>query len=170
MAFFFRKKIKASEFATVLGQIALDPNQAEEFLSATVDAVEISSKDQESQVLSAIVMLRICASAYAIVAILGTDTPESKAVLKHFFSILKRIDVKTTTGTTFFDAFRDVSSIYTTALKTPHELGPFFNVGKEFAKQCGKEYDARFMYFGSTLFSHTVDMIREIIKNTPIKI
>jgi hypothetical protein len=31
MAFFFRKKIKASEFATVLGQIALDPNQAEEF-------------------------------------------------------------------------------------------------------------------------------------------
>jgi hypothetical protein len=170
MAFFFKKKIEASEFATVLGHIALDPEQAEEFLSTIVDAAEINSQDEKNQVLSAIVMLRIFASAYAVNAILGIDTPESKAVLKHFFSNLKRIEVKTTTGATFFDALREVSSIYTTALKTPHEQGSFFNVGKEFAKQCGIEYHAHLMYFGSTLFTHTVDMIREMLKKTPIKI
>ena len=170
MAWFFKKKIEAREFAAVLGHIALDPNQAEEFFSAISGAVEINSEDEKNQVLSAIVMLRICASAYAVIAILGIDTKESKAVLEHFFSDLKRIDVKAIAGATVFDAFKEVYSIYSTALKTPHEQGPFFNVGKEFAKLCGKEYDARLMYFGSTLFPHTLETIRKMLKKTPIKI
>jgi hypothetical protein len=170
MAFFFKKKIGAREFAAVLGNLALDPNQAEEFLRAIIGVVEINSEDEKNQVLSAIVMLRIFASAYAVNAILGIDTPESKAVLTHFFSNLKKIEVKTTTGGTFFDALREISSTYTTELKKPHEQGPFFNVGKEFSKQCGIEYHAHLMYFGSTLFTHTVDMIREMLKKTPIKI
>lgn len=170
MAFFFKKKIKAREFAAVLGHITLDPARTEELFSALGDTVEINSEEEKNQVLGAIPMLRLFAVDCAVTTILGKDSPEKNAVLDHFYSDLKSITTKTTAGDTFYDAVKEVLLIYATALQTPHEQGPFYSVGKEFAKLCGKEHDFALVYLGSTLFTHTEETIRKMLKKTSIKI
>ena len=170
MAFFFKKKIKARKFAAVLGHLALAQDRTEQFLSAISSAVEINSEEDKNRIAGAIVLLQLFASINAVTTILGRDSPESKAVLEHFFSDLEKLDQETTEGATFSDTVRPVFSTFTTALKTPHEQGPFFNIGKEFAKLCGKEYDPFLMQFGANHYTYTVDMIREMLMKTPIKL
>jgi hypothetical protein len=165
----FKKKMAAGDYAITLGQLALDPSRAERFLNS-LDSLEINSQEEKNQILSAIMMLQVFATDYAVTLTLGKGSPEKNAVLDHFYNDLKKITTRTTAGLTFYDALKEVLLIYTTALQTPHEQGPFYNIGKEFADLCGKKYDPATTFLGSTLFTHTVDTVSKMLKKFPVKI
>jgi hypothetical protein len=58
MAWFFKKKIKAREFAAVLGHLALAQDRTEQFLSAISSVVEINSEEEKNLIAGAILTLR----------------------------------------------------------------------------------------------------------------
>ena len=55
--------------------------------------------------------------------------------------------------------------VYTGAVKTPHELGPPYAVGKTFAELCGRPMDAIVTHWGGLLFTGTYKYVSNFVKS-----
>ena len=168
MAALFKKKAKASDIADGLVRLAFDMDS----LKRAVDHLKIESKNERELVKGNLFMLQLFSIDFATAMTLNKETPQKNAVLDHYYDKLESIsqEMEGADGVTFFDDLKDYLVAYTNAVKTPHESGIQWTVGKEFAKLCNKADDLELIMFGGLQFSSCFEWVSKVLKKFRIKV
>ena len=161
-----KRKVPVEIIARGLFKYLEDESNMENMLS-DIDVSERANVRLELKLLSVFVI------DYGAYEVLG-DTPNKKALLDAFYALL-RIESERFFGISFsiiFPKILDRLSEYAKALKTPHNMGPMFVLGKTFSSLCGKEKDLDLTFKGSLWFQAGLQFLplREYLKKYEIEI
>jgi hypothetical protein len=122
----------------------------------------------EDVALGELFMMRISVAAYALQTFFNADVREQTrdAFGRRLHAILlssgeKRIR---TEPNKVIDEMNKRYDLYMEAIQTPHHLGPPWNVGKVFARLCGRELDADVVMVGSIGFGGAIVAVTEFLR------
>jgi len=169
MFLLFKKKARIDDVAlgllalasTAEKQRAQDITSFEEFVAGRQEKLSVE------RFLNELFFLRIMAIEYAIERALKNRSL-AVALLDAFAGHLRRIIELQDPTRESLDALRTRLTVYSQALNTPTPKdrwgGPFWNVGKAFARLCGEdEPDIALVGHGSIAFAGTVKAVSEAL-------
>ena len=96
-------------------------------------------------------LLKVFCIDFSLHLIIG-DTKEKAAIMDHVMINLIK-NVPDGDPNAFIDYANKKQAAYTKALKTPHNLGPPFMIGKTFSEFICKEPDAIISFLGTAIFT-----------------
>jgi hypothetical protein len=162
---FLKKKVTAREVGAILAKLAMDNSNIEQMVSQLK-----GNQALEDLLMDESLFLQLFSVDFATAGALGPHSKEKKAVLDSYYDHLDALTNRMNAtdprvGKSFSAAFHRRLLVYGQAVNTPHRNGPAWNVGKEFARLCGKEKDLDTIMFGSFLFGSSVKWVTDTIKS-----
>lgn len=132
----FKKRVPAEVIAAGLFKFLEGQSGMEQVERILADIPE----PDKANVRVELKLLEVAAIAYGTIDVLG-KTPQGEAVLAAFYAFLRHESERFfgCSPSVIFPKLEDRLSEYMRVLKTPHELGSFFMIGKTFSEICGKK-------------------------------
>lgn len=131
------------------------------------------SEPDKANVRLELKLLAVAAIDYGLYDILG-NTAEKNAVMDAFYAFLWHEAERFLgySSSIISPKIKDRLLEYSKALKTSHELGPFYMIGKTFSEICGRK-DAKLAYLASMFFQNKLQLVlatKNLLKDYKIEI
>jgi hypothetical protein len=154
---FGKKEITPEEVATGL----LYFMKIEDKINKMIDDISSNSEVKEN-IYFQIFLLKVFCIDFSLHTIIG-DTKEKAAIMDHIMINLIK-DVPDGDPNAFIDYANKKQAAYAKALKTPHDLGPPFMIGKTFCEFICKEPDLKISFLGSAIFTSMMEATRQVME------
>lgn len=146
----FKKKVPAEVIAAGLFKFLEGFGQGQSGMEQVERIIADLSEPDKANVRLELKLLEVATIDYGVYDVLG-NTPVKKAVLDAFYAFLRHESERFfgCSPSVIAPKIIDRLSEYAKALKTPHELGPFFMIVKTFSQFCSGKGDANLAFIGS---------------------
>jgi len=159
---FFKKRISVDEIGFILTQLLQNSEANEQLLQRSHP---IANKDD---VQVELIFLRSFINDYSL-SVLSNPAIEKAVLQSYYGNFFKRIETKVKADDATVDDVGDILiehiEAYTVAVDTPHENGPSWMIGKQFAKYCGHEMEMPYITLGSVVFVVHYATITALLKD-----